>query len=289
MPRARVAYDVHHETPWRVRVSAYLWTKSVAAGAAFLAAVIMLLGMAPVDTLLTQAAPVIGLAALMATGAILIADLERPERFWFILAKPQWRSWLTRGAFIIAGFAALLTAWIVSVSVARQVPSAVLVGTALTAAATAVYTAFLFGQCEGRDLWQSPVLGPLLLLQMTIAGSGTLLLTAMLFPTDAAVADLLATVLWMSVAGHLLLVLLAEVMARHGSSNAAAAAHALTRGRYAGWFWSSLGIGGVLPVTLILWTGSGGVGLPIAAILALIGLWLYEHAFVMAGQAIPIS
>jgi hypothetical protein len=32
------------------------------------------------------------------------------------------------------------------------------------------YTAFLFGQCEGRDLWQTPLLLPILLAQaVTVA------------------------------------------------------------------------------------------------------------------------
>ena len=41
---------------------------------------------------------------------------------------------------------------------------------ALLAAAVAGYTAFLFGQCEGRDLWQTPLLLPILLAQAVVAG-----------------------------------------------------------------------------------------------------------------------
>ena len=36
------------------------------------------------------------------------------------------------------------------------------------------YTAFLFGQAEGRDLWQSPVLFWHLLVQAVMVGSGAL-------------------------------------------------------------------------------------------------------------------
>ena len=43
----------------------------------------------------------------------------------------------------------------------------------LAAAGVAGYTAFLFGQCEGRDLWQSPLLLPTLLAQAVVAGSAT--------------------------------------------------------------------------------------------------------------------
>ena len=41
----------------------------------------------------------------------------------------------------------------------------------MLAAATAGYTAFLFGQCEGRDLWQTPLLLPTLLAQ-AVGGRG---------------------------------------------------------------------------------------------------------------------
>ena len=34
----------------------------------------------------------------------------------------------------------------------------------------AIYTAFLFAQSEGRDLWQTPLLLPILLAQAVVAG-----------------------------------------------------------------------------------------------------------------------
>jgi len=41
---------------------------------------------------------------------LLVADLDRPSRFWYILARPQWKSWLTIGAFIILAYSLLLVA-----------------------------------------------------------------------------------------------------------------------------------------------------------------------------------
>jgi len=80
--------------------------------------------------------------------------------------------------------------------------------------------------------------------------------------------------------------LLGEAGSRHGSANAAAAARVLIRGRYAPVFWLSLLAGAILPLALLLHTGPGVAA---AAVLALAGLWGYEHAFVMAGQSVPIS
>ena len=40
---------------------------------------------------------------------------------------------------------------------------------------TAVYTAYLFAQAKARDLWQSPLLPPHLLVQAVLAGAAALL------------------------------------------------------------------------------------------------------------------
>ena len=45
----------------------------------------------------------------------------------------------------------------------------------------AIYTAFLFGQCEGRDLWQTPLLPLHLLVQGWLASAALLALVAPLF------------------------------------------------------------------------------------------------------------
>ena len=285
MPTARVAYDVHHEIAWKGRVSAYLWTKSVAAGSVFLAAAARLFGFDTGGTLISRVAPILGLVALGITGVLLIADLKRPERFWFILAKPHWRSWLTRGAFIIAAYGALLVVWLGYEVIGPAPPDAVFWAALPLAFATAVYTAFLFGQCEARDLWQSPLLGLGLTIQMVIAGAATLILAAVAFEPPASAIGFLTWTLLGSLGLHLVAMLLGEVAARHGSSNAAAAAEVMTKGRYAPLFWSAVAVGTALPGALLI--AGGGTTLP--AVLALLGLLAYEHAFVMAGQSVPIS
>src|SRR6185436_15029159 len=70
---ARVAYDVSHPITWKWKVSAYLWTKSLAAGVAFVATAPMILGITT-GGIFTHTAPIIALLALMATGVLLVAD-----------------------------------------------------------------------------------------------------------------------------------------------------------------------------------------------------------------------
>jgi formate-dependent nitrite reductase membrane component NrfD len=286
-PEARVAYDVSHPITWRARVSAYLWTKSLSAGVAFIAALPGALG-APTGALFNQIAPALALGFLAITGGLLIADLKRPERFWFILVKPHWRSWLTRGAYIITVFGLLLALWTVG-GLVGQVPNRALYALlAAVALATAVYTAFLFGQCEARDLWQSPMLGLQLVFQMGVAGSAALLLAGVIFRHRVAEGSYLWSALTWSLIGQLGATWLGELMARHGSPNARAAGHVMTHGRYAWWYWSGLVIGVIAPLILLFGATSDAM-VPLAAALALGGLFATEHAFVMAGQAVPIS
>ena len=79
-----------------------------------------------------------------------------------------------RGAWILGAFAVVIGLWglagVVDAPTALEVFA---VPAALLAAGAAGYTAFLFRQCEGRDLWQTPLLLPILLAQAVAAGGAT--------------------------------------------------------------------------------------------------------------------
>ena len=126
----------------------------------------------PASPLWAWAAPVVAGAFLAATGALLIADLDHPERFYMVLTRPQWRSWLVRGGVIISGYGAVLALHFLSSLLGRaDVPPALLWAGVPLAVLCAVYTAWLFAQAKARDLWQSPLLPPLLLVQAVLAGA----------------------------------------------------------------------------------------------------------------------
>jgi formate-dependent nitrite reductase membrane component NrfD len=226
------------------------------------------------------------------TGALLVADLRQPRRFHFIFLKPQWRSWLVRGAFILLGYGALALLWLVGGLLDRPgLVQAVALPAALLAAATAGYTAFLFGQCEGRDLWQTPLLLPVLLAQAVAAGAGALLVLAPLFDAGQ---DVTTALLWALVGGTAgVLALLAVELTSRGTAAVELALAAMTRGDHAGSFWAvGVGIGLVVPLALavigLLGADASAVTV-VAGVAALAGLYSYEDAFVRAGQAVPLS
>ena len=228
----------------------------------------------------------------LATTGLLIADLDRPERFLFILMRPQWRSWLTRGAFLLIGFATVSGGWWLSEQL-FELPaiSRAAMGwlTLPLAIGAAVYTAFLFGQAEGRDLWQSPLLPVHLLIQSTMMGSAAMLAIGGPLGLSSALVEVARITFAIALALDAFVVLFGELGIPHASEVAAKAARELRSGRHAKRFWwGSIVLGHAIPLALLLIPGAALLG-PLAALLAAIGLYAYEYAFVMAPQEIPNS
>ncbi|HEY8369575.1 MAG TPA: 4Fe-4S dicluster domain-containing protein, partial [Thermodesulfobacteriota bacterium] len=86
----QVNYNVAHETPWGGLVSAYLWTKSIAAGAFLLMAAALGVGLGERSALFGTAAPALAFLFTLITAGLLVADLKRPERFYYLLTKGNW-------------------------------------------------------------------------------------------------------------------------------------------------------------------------------------------------------
>ncbi len=303
---AVVSYAFPGGPGWDWRVSSYTWTKSLAAGAYLVPGLLAAVGRSLAEPPATLATAV-ALAFLALTGLLLVADLKHPERFWRILARPQWRSWLARGAYIITAYGLLLAA---DLALAQAGRSGALAGAGEArawlrwagvplAAATAVYTGFLFGQAKGRDLWQSPLLPWHLLVQAALAGAAALLLAAPAAPHPAGpaapdpAAAALAAVFLAALAAHALFSL-TEAFAPHGTAAQAAAARALRAGRIGAFFWTGLAacaaalLLGFLGASHLAAEPAAPVLLATASLLALTGLALGEHAYVQAGQ-VPLE
>jgi formate-dependent nitrite reductase membrane component NrfD len=283
---ARVAYDVPRQRAWGWPVSSYIWTKGIAAGLGILVGVSPFVDLGAGARAMQILGPRIALTFLALTGALLVGDLKRPERFWTILSRPQWKSWLARGAVIISAYAISLVAWIALMIAGADRALALLAPLVLVLAGlTAAYTAWLFDQCEARDLWQTRLLLPHLLLHALGAGAAVLVLIMAL--SGAPLSTALRDIFLIGVLGTGVIALADGLgLSPHRTANGAAAAHALTRGSQARRFWTAMALGVVLPLPLAF---AGSIGLVIAAVLGLAGWWLHGHAFVLAGQGPPIS
>jgi Fe-S-cluster-containing dehydrogenase component len=292
--KARTTLNTAHPRPWGARVTAYLWTKAVAAGAMLIAALARLIGV-DLGLLGDVVAPAIGVAGIAVTGLLLVADLKRPERFLYIFRRPNPRSWLFWGSVVLAGGAAVFSAWLVLgvLTTLGVVGGAGLTGLAVLALPTAVmvtgYTAFLFGQAEGRDLWQSRLLFWHLQAQAVMVGAGALAIAAAAVRLDGAGRTLVGAALTVGTAAHIGIVLV-EYLGRHATAGAAAAARMAVRGRYARTFWGGgVGLAALGAVLACFgWAGLPGAAL-IAGLVVQAALAAYESVFVRAAQDIPLS
>jgi Fe-S-cluster-containing dehydrogenase component/formate-dependent nitrite reductase membrane component NrfD len=272
-----------HRGSWGKSVSAYLFTKSVAAGIGLLLAPLFVFGPA----MLTRAwvpAALTAIVFLAITNFLLVFKLERRDRFYYVLTKPQWRSWLARGAYIMMGYGLLLTVVLALAFARMKIPIAILALLALGALGTAVYSAFLFNQAKGRDLWQSPVLPMHLFIHAIVAGASALLLLDPAFvpltPLSPAIARILAIGLALGIVS-----LGTEFLSHHATADAEAAARSIVSGRFRARFWVGVfALGHLLPILLL----AIGAWVP-AAILSLVGIAIFEDLYVEAGQAIPLA
>ncbi|HLH68865.1 MAG TPA: 4Fe-4S dicluster domain-containing protein [Candidatus Dormibacteraeota bacterium] len=288
---ALVSYDIPHHAPWGWRVSLYTWTKGIAAGALGIAVLLGYISQLSFSSaVIRYAAPSLALAFLAVTGVLLIWDLKHPMRFYLIFTRHHWRSWLVRGSFVIGFYGAVATAFLVAgilggtgaiTTGQADLAEKVIGGFALAGAVgTACYTAFLFAQAKARDLWQSPLLPPHLAAQAVLVGAASLLPFAYGGLAPSLGVHALEVTIALAAGAHLLFVA-GELTLTHPTAHAHLAAAHMVRGRYAAFFW----VGVVLVAASLAAPWIGVAAVP----LALIGLVAHEHAYVQAGQSVPLA
>lgn len=284
--RARRVYDASRKpAPWDWRVSAYVTTKAVATGLAMVPFILYLLGRR--GEFLPVPAAAVSLLFLAATGALLVWDLKQPRRFLYVLLRPQWKSWLVRGAYLITGWGVLLP--VCALVSGLGAPGAVQVACGwvlnLLGAAVAVYTAMLFAQAKGRDYWQNPLLAPAMLVDALVAGAAAATLLGAAGMGGGLTASEARLALALGLGANVLL-LAAEFLPAHQTQNAERAARLILRGTLAPMFWLGvILIGTALPAT-VLATGLWPAG---ASLMMLVGVAVRNHVLVQAPQQVPLS
>jgi hypothetical protein len=151
-------------------------------------------------------------------------------------------------------------------------------------------------------MWQNPLLPPHLFCQALLLGAA-ILLPLFVILKGAMVSDLLSVsdsirpevsllswLLGLSSLVHLLMVW-GEVSLTHPTAHARLAIWEMVNGRYKNDFWTGIilsFLGGILPLLAVLGLLNISIGVA-GAPLALIGLMLFENAYVQAGQSVPLA
>jgi Fe-S-cluster-containing dehydrogenase component/formate-dependent nitrite reductase membrane component NrfD len=292
---AREIYDVPHMIPWGKKIASYLWAKSIAAGVLLIAALALNVGFEQDTPVLYFISPIVALIFLAITMALLVFDLKKPGRFFFLLIKPNLNSWLVLGGYVLVIYGALVAVWLSYGSFGIAVPAPIIWLAALFAIASAGYSAFLFAQARGRDFWQSPLLFWHLIVQAITAGAAALTLVAglqLVTPFQFVSGELLYWLGYVMVTALCagLAMIFGELFLSHRGEEVARPADLLLRGAFWKQFWFIVVVLGVLvPVVLTLWPTPSIYPNIAASLLVLFGLWTYENLWINAGQAVPLS
>ena len=274
---------------WGWEVSAYVVTKAVSAGAILVALMGSLFRLSYVSDTTLWWALGLGLFFLMATGALLVKDLDRPDRFLNVLLRPQWKSWLVRGGYTISIFGGLMA--LLAVLMFFDLKGGftpVLYGITLAAATmTAIYTAFLFAQAKGRDFWQSPSLALHMLVHSFMAGAAVFLIVNLITKEGIVWTDYLRNTLIIGLLVNMALMVL-EFVTTHPTQEAKLTVKMILKGRYRNMFWiGAVLVGNVLPLVMLL-IGSDAMLSAAASVLVMIGMYVTEKIWVEAPQRVQL-
>jgi Fe-S-cluster-containing dehydrogenase component/formate-dependent nitrite reductase membrane component NrfD len=293
----QVAYNAQHRINWHWELPSYLVTKNIAGGLFMLLSLGAGLGVFLFDPLTFVAAGLAAMIFMLLTVILLIKDLSQPVRFLNVLLRPQWKSWLARGAYIMVTFTGVAGIWwllegaaylnLLSPDLAAGIRPFAAWITFPFALGVVVYSAFLLGQAEGRDMWQSPMLPFELLAQSIVVSSGVFLALGRFVPLPSSLETFLSVVFPVALALNLLLLLANKFAMPFASEVALLASRDITHGRYRNHFWwGGVALGHVVPFAIFL---AAPLAAPVAALAAMIGLFFYEYALVMAPQRVPNS
>src|SRR5512134_3066849 len=155
----QTAYNAQHKIQWHWELPTYIVTKNIAGGLFMLLSLAAGFGAFGFDSQTFLVAGFAAMVFMLLTVILLIKDLSQPKRFLNILLRPQWKSWVARGAFILVGFTAVAGLWWLfsgggfmdwwSNGVLSTLPPNAPWFPCALALSSVIYSAFLLGQAEG--------------------------------------------------------------------------------------------------------------------------------------------
>jgi len=268
-----------------------MWAKSIGTGVIFM--LFLLLRMHPESgnklRLHTAAAAFIFINIFL---LFTLADLHQPFRMWHIFVYPSFTSAIAIGSFMASAFLGLLTllvflAWKKNDDLFDKV----FLWTTILAIPVTLYTAALMSQCTARELWQMPAESAQMILAALVAGSAFMILLGGDKLTYEA-KKMLGTVLGLSALMAFIIYMSEYVF---GPMKAEEIAFTLEYikgdGPYTVMFWLGQWMTYLLPMLLIVLSRSSKSEsiLKLAAILALVGLFMVKHVWLMIPQLLPMS
>jgi len=276
---------------WGWIITMNMWAKSIGTGIIFLG--FFLLKKYPEQTGFIRF-PIVAISIVFIHIFLFftVIDLHQMFRFWHIFFYPHLTSAITIGAWMATGFVGLLFGMAYSIYMKKDeaLYDKLLGWTVLLAVPVTLYTAGLMAQSTARELWQMPTESAQMILAALLAGTSAMILLGGNKFSDLIKRDL-AIILGLSAAAAFILYMAELIFGSMKAEEVAAVLHYVKGGEYTVMFWIGQVMAFIIPMILVCLSikNQSYYLLKIAAVTALIGLWVTKHVWLVIPQLLPMS
>lgn len=276
---------------WGWIITMNMWAKSIGTGIIFLG--FFLLKKYPEQTgFIRLPVVLISIVFIHMFLFFTVIDLHQMFRFWHIFFYPHLTSAITIGAWMATGFVGLLfaMAYFLYMKKDEAMYDKLLGWTVLLAVPVTLYTAGLMAQSTARELWQMPTESAQMILAALLAGTSAMILLGGNKFSDAVKKDL-AIILGLSAAAAFILYMAELIFGPMKAEEVAAVLEYVRGGEYTIMFWIGQVMAFLVPMALVCLSlkNQSYYLLKIAAVVALVGLWVTKHVWLVIPQLLSMS
>ncbi len=293
---------------WGSIITVNMWAKSIGTGVVFLAAFLWFRHKNDDMPNLKWVMPLIAFVALNVFLIFTLIDLHQPYRMVNIFLHPHWTSSITVGAWLASIFLGLITI-LLAIGIGTRFPGVPFKGCLLTkfgrnnaglyeklmpfivflAIPVTTYTAIIMAQASARELWQAPTEVMQMMWAALMAGSAALIFVSGSWSREARkdLALILAIATFFSFGMYM-----SEYFFSFKSSEAEAILEFVhAGGSYNIEFWIGMVLGFIIPFFIAVGNmkSDNKTLLKLAALLALVGLFLVKDVWLKIPQLLPLS
>ena len=286
------------EVIWGWMITLNMWAKSIGTGVIFIGAYLLARYHNQTEAKVKFNMPVISFIFLNIFLLFTLLDLHQPFRMLNIFLHPHFTSAITVGAWLataLTGVIFLMSAIVVKEKFGKECKIADFYDTLLKIAVVlaipvTLYTATIMGEAAARELWQTPTELAQMLLAALLCGSAVFLLIGGNWSYE--IKRDLAIILGVS-AFLSFMIYMGEYYFGHMKAEEVAAilANVKEGGEYHTMFWVGQTLAYIIPMVLVYFSlkSKSGSMLYLASFLAIIGLYLTKHVWLIIPQLLPLS
>jgi len=284
---------------WGWMITLNMWAKSIGTGVIFVGAYLLARYSNQVGDKVKVWMPIVSFIFLNIFLLFTLLDLHQPFRMWHIFFYPHFTSAITVGAWmatIFTGIIFVLSLIAIKKYILKQecklenLYTPLLKFAVVLAIPVTMYTATIMGESTARELWQTPVEMVQMMLAAFLCGSALFLLIGGNWSYE--IKRDLAAILGLS-AFFSFTIYIGEYYFGHMKAEEVAAIIAYVRdgGIYHSQFWIGQWVAFIIPMVLVYFSlrDKSGSLLYLASFLAIVGLFITKHVWLIIPQLLPLS